>query len=129
MRDFILSVGIGVAAAVAWFGIWIFILRACGLVSFTKTAEARVRVRERTLRMGKGRYILAFGVFGWGLPVGFGTEMSRVAEHMDAGWGNAVASIGLFALWGMAGWWYGLRMWNALHRGEVPFPPPWLSQK
>jgi len=126
MGDFVIPIGIGIGAGLAWLGLWILVLRVFGLVTFTRTAEEKARVRERMLALGKRKYVLLFGVLGWGLPVWFGIEVSHVAAHTYQGWGGATLGIGIFLL---AGWWWGVRMWNESYRGEVPFPPPWLSQK
>ena len=126
MGGFVIQYAVGIGAALAWFGSWIVALHSCGIAFFfTGTPEERTRKRERILKMGKWRYVLLFGVLGWGIALGLGSSIAYVAAHGFNGGEVAIRAV----IWAVFGLLYSVRMWNDSFRGEVPFPPPFLSQK
>jgi hypothetical protein len=127
MRDFIIPTGIGLAASVGWLAIWTLALRAFHIAYFARTPEETAARRERIIGMGKRRYILIFGVLGFGLAFGLGIAIAGIVAHESAGWVGAAIKVVLVSLLG--GWWHGARTWNESFRGEVPFPPPFLFKK
>ncbi|HET9364422.1 MAG TPA: hypothetical protein VFP71_05450 [Candidatus Angelobacter sp.] len=122
-----ISVGIGVAVGLAWFSIWMLALHTFGVSYFARTPEMRAARRERLIRLGKWRYILIFGVLGWGFAIGLAITVGGIAG--DEHYGLAATAIKFVLIAILVGWFQGAKTWNDSFRREVPFPPPWLSQK
>jgi hypothetical protein len=69
------AVAVAVAVGLAWMAIWAYCLHLFGFAFsavFTRSPEDRASRRERLKQMGKLRYILMFGVLGYGLALGLG---------------------------------------------------------
>ena len=68
--------------------------------------------------MGKLRYILIFGVLGFGLAFGLGIATAGLLEHgLVFNIAKLVLSSVLFC------WFQGARTWSEAFRDPVPFPP------
>ena len=128
MRDFILPVTAGVAVAFAWLGLWAITLHAFGIPVLKGSPEERAARKERILAMGKLRYVLIFGVLGYGLGFGLGIVVANVVgtQHFS-GWIRAATQLVLSMV--LFGLWQGVATWNQSFRGEVPFPPHYPPQK
>jgi hypothetical protein len=122
MRQIIIPVAIGVAAALGWLVMWTFALRVFDIPFLVRTSEQRATRRQLIVRMGKLRYTLIFGVCGYGFAMGLGNAIAGVVAHDSLGWAGAAIKLVLWA--GLFGWWHGVTTWNTSFRGEVPFPPP-----
>ena len=123
MHEIVIPIAIGIAVALGWLAMWTFALRAFDIAPlFVRTAQERAARRERIVRMGKLRYTLVFGVFGYGLAMGLGNAIAGVMAHDSLGWRGAAVKLVLWAV--LFGWWHGVTTWNTSFRGEVPFPPP-----
>jgi hypothetical protein len=127
VHEFVIPILCGVAVGLVWLAIWASTLRAFGILVLSRIPEERSQRRERFLRMGKLRYILIFGVFGSGLPLGLGITTAGLIGHSSGGWVGAVAKVVLLSLLG--GWLNGARSWNDAVRYPVPFPPDYASLK
>jgi len=124
--EFAISIVLGVAVAFAWMAVWVVALRAFGIQVWMPTPESRSAKRLRILQMGKLRYILIFGVLGYGVAYGLGLAVAttidtRMTGHGHAAWGRAGAIFTAVSLLGAC--FHGWRNWNYLFRAEVPFPP------
>jgi hypothetical protein len=124
--DFVISVVVGVAVALGWLAIWTAVLRAFGILVFSRSLEKRAGTRERFIRMGKLRYVIFFGVFGSGFAFGLGIAIAGLIAHATHDWIGAVIQFTLSAI--LFGCWQGFSTWNEM-RGPTPFPPSFLSQK
>ncbi len=126
MRLFI-SIIVGVAVGLAWLAIWAFSVRAFGIAVFSRQAEDRIRKRKRIKQMGKLRYILIYGVLGFGITFGLAITAADFIGHISHGW---VAEIGKFVfLSAIFGWFQGARTWSEAFRDPVPFPPNYSQPK
>ena len=123
MREFVISSTGAVAVAVGWFVLWAIALRAFDIPFFPSSPEERAMRRERIVRMGKVRFILIFGMLGFGLAMGLGLA---VADRIT---GGSVSWLKLVLMIVLGGWWYGARTWNESYRGEIPFPPAFPPQR
>lgn len=120
MRDLI-SIIVGIAIGLAWLVIWhFFALHVFGIAVFRRKVEDRVSRRERIKQMGKLRYILMFGVLGFGLAFGLAMSTSDLLAHHPHGWISAIVKLVLFSVF--FGWSDGARLWSEV-RDPVPFPP------
>jgi hypothetical protein len=127
VHEFVIPILSGVALGLVWLAIWAVALRAFGILVLSRIPEERAHRRERLSRMGKLRYILIFGVFGYGLALGLGIATAGLIGHSSGGWVGAVARVLLVSLLG--GWFNGARTWNEAVRDPVPFPPDYASLK
>lgn len=122
MREFLLPVIAGVAAALAWMAVWVLVLRAFGIPVLKRSPEERALRKERILALGKLRYVLIFGVMGGGFGFGLGMFVAKVVEvHHFIGWFGAAVDFALSMIQGLSTW--------SQFRGEVPFPPQYPPQK
>ena len=71
--------------------------------------------------MGKLRYILMFGVFGFGLALGLGITTADLLAQESHRWVAVVGKLVLLSV--LAGWFQGARTWSESFRDPVPFPP------
>jgi hypothetical protein len=96
-----ISIVDGMAVALAWIAIWTLSLRVFGIAAFGRKAEDRVGRRERIKRMGKLRYILIFGMLGFGPAFGLGVTAADFLDHGSQGWIEECGKFGvlLFVLW------------------------------
>ncbi|HEX3321237.1 MAG TPA: hypothetical protein VHR84_11080 [Terriglobales bacterium] len=126
MHWFISIVG-GIVVGLAWLAIWALLLRAFGIVAFSIQAEESVRRRERIKQMGKFRYILIFGVAGYGLMFGLAMTVAGVLDHDSPGVGFSIVKLLFLSV--LVGCFHGVRTWNQAFRDPVPFPPAYPPQK
>ncbi|MGB8065706.1 MAG: hypothetical protein WCF26_27725 [Candidatus Sulfotelmatobacter sp.] len=127
MREFVISVAVGVAIGLAWMVVWAFVLRAFGIPTLARTPEERATRKERILQMGKLRYILIFGVLGSGVAYGLGIGIALMTSRHRYDWGLGATIFGAVAL--VTGCMNGIRTWNERFRVEVPFPPHYPPSK
>jgi len=123
VRDFVSTI-VGVAVALGWMAIWAFGLRLFGIAfsaAFLQRPEDRARRRERIKRIGKLRYILIFGVLGFGLAIGLATTTGDLLAREFHGWFPIVEKFVLSSVLG--GWFFGAWTWSENFRDPVPFPP------
>jgi len=110
--------------------IWAYWLHLFGIAFsavFMRQAEDRARRREQIKQMGKLRYILMFGVLGFGLSLGLGITTVDLLARESHGW---VAVVGKFVLLSvLAGWFQGAWIWSENFRDPVPFPPKYPPPK
>ena len=118
MREFGISVAIGVVVCAAWMALWALVLRAFGIPVLMRSPEERAAKKLRVLQMGKLRYILIFGVLGSGFGSGLGIATAIIHDSDD--W-RAAAIFGTAFL--LLGCFNSVRAWNQLFRTEVAFPP------
>ncbi len=71
--------------------------------------------------MGKLRYILVFGVLGFGLAFGLAIAAADFLTHNSHSWVFAIGKIAFSSA--LFGWFIGSRNWSAAFREPVPFPP------
>ena len=129
MRESVFII-VGVAVALAWMAIWAYCLHLFGIAFsavFMRQPEDRARRRERIKRMGKLRYILIFGVLGFGVALGLAITTGDLLEQESHGWIAVVAKFVLFSVLG--GWFQGAWTWSENFRDPVPFPPNYLPPK
>ena len=67
---YLLTFVAGMAVAIAWATIWDLLLGMPTMTFLRRNAKARIRTRERLMRIGQLRYILAVGVLRSGLAFG-----------------------------------------------------------
>jgi hypothetical protein len=129
VREFVFII-IAIAVALAWMGIWAYCLHLFGfafLAVFSRKPEDRASRRERIKQMGKLRYILMFGVLGFGLALGLGITTADLLAQESHGWVAVVGKLVLLSVLG--GWFQGARIWNEAFRDPVPFPPNYPPPK
>jgi hypothetical protein len=115
------SIGVGVAAALAWMAVWSVALHVFGIGVFSRRPETHAIRRERIKKMGKLRYIVIFGVLGVGLAFGLAMTTADLYRYGFRSWSFEVGQ--LLSLSALVGWVHGARTWNANYRDPVPFPP------
>ena len=120
MREFA-SIIAGVAVGFTWLAIWAFAFHVFGIAVFSRQPEDRANRRNRIRQMGKLRYILMFGVLGFGLAFGLALTTADLLRHDSHSWAFAAAK--LFLICVLAGWFHGARTWSEAFRDPVPFPP------
>jgi hypothetical protein len=125
VHQFFIRLALALFANLAWLAIWGAVLRAFGIFVLQKSPEQRTAARERILRLGKLRYILIFGILGYGFAFALALDVAEMAREFT-GWVSAIIMLIVFAL--PLGSWMGVRMWNESYRGEVPFPPHFPPQ-
>ncbi|MGH9493801.1 MAG: hypothetical protein ACRD3B_02290 [Candidatus Sulfotelmatobacter sp.] len=129
MRESV-SIIVGVAVALAWMAVWAYGLHLFGIAFtavFMRRPEDRARRRERIKRMGKLRYILMFGVLGFGLAMGLATTTGDLLAREPHGWFAMVEKFVLSSVLG--GWFFGAWTWSENFRDPVPFPPNYPPRK
>ena len=119
----LVSIVAGIAVAVAWMGIWAALLHGFGISGFAfgQGREERASRRERIKKMGKLRYVLVFGVLGFGLAFGFAMTVLDSLELHSRGWLSELAKLALISI--LLGWFQGARTWSEAFRDPIPFPP------
>jgi hypothetical protein len=114
----------GIAIALAWMAIWAYCLHLFGIAFsavFMRQPEDRARRRERIKRMGKLRYILIFGVLGFGVALGLAITTGDLLAQESHSWVAVVGKLVLLSVLG--GWFQGAWTWSENFRDPVPFPP------
>ena len=121
MHDFVIPVAIGASVALGWLLLWTVVLRALGIKLPGPPLDKEVD-RQRALEMGKFRYVMIYGVMGWGFAIGLGLGLGMEYGRHPFHW----ASFGfLFAVMTLGnGVFRGLSSWSKLFQEPVPFPPP-----
>ena len=123
----IVSAILGFAAALAWLAIWAFSLHLFGIAAFERQAKDRASRRERIKQMGKLRYILIFGLLGYGLAFGLAVTVNDWLVRTSHDW---VLSTDKFVMSSVLyGWFYGAMTWRESFRDPVPFPPDYPPPK
>jgi len=128
VREFLTFAVVSLAVALCWIGIWDRVLRAFGIPLFGRTPEERATRRERIVRMGKFRYIVMFGVLGFGFAFGIGMVGYDLLRF---GMSDLFSKLGKFlvlsVLWG---WLHAASEWNESFSDKDQFPPhyPPLNQ-
>jgi hypothetical protein len=108
---------------------WAYWLHLFGIAffAFRRRPEDRASRRERIKQMGKLRYILMFGVLGFGLALGLGITTADLLVQESHGWVAVVGKLVLLSVLG--GWFQGARTWSENFRDPVPFPPNYPPAK
>jgi hypothetical protein len=116
----------GIAVGLVWLAIWTGLLHFFGVAPFGRKVEDRSARRERLKRLGRLKYILAFGVFGQGLA--FGPAMITVdfLSHRSAGLVSELIKLVFLAVF--FGLFMGFWGWQKV-RDPVPFPPVYPPTK
>ena len=115
----------GTAVGLAWLAIWAYSLRAFGIAVFSRKAEDRATRRERIRKMGKLRYILVFGVLGFGLAFGLAITVPDFISRDSFKWAYELPTLVFLSI--VCGWFQGVRNWSEF-RDPVPFPPIYPPQ-
>ena len=125
----LISTFAGIAVALAWMGVWGALLHAFGISGFAfgQGREERASRRERIKKMGKRRYILVFGVLGFGLAFGSAMTVNDLLEPHSLGWLAELAKLASVSI--LLGWFQGARTWSEGFCDPVPFPPDYPAQK
>ena len=89
--------------------------------------EDRASRRERIKRMGKLRYILTFGVLGFGFSLGLGITTVDLLAQQSHGWIAVVEKFVLLSVLG--GWFQGAWTWSENFRDPIAFPPNYPPPK
>lgn len=121
MRDVVL----GIAVGLAWLALWAISLRAFGIPALERSPEKRATRKERALAMGKLRYVLIFGMLGYGLSLGLSIVVASGTLHSSAWRATTqllIWTIGFGSMQGVA-------TWNESFHGKVPFPPHYPPPK
>ena len=110
----------GIAVGLAWLAIWAYSLHAFGIAVFPRKAEDRATRRERIRKMGKLRYILVFGMLGFGLAFGLGITTADFLQPDSFNWAYELPKLVFLSV--VFGLFHGVRNWGEF-RDPVPFPP------
>jgi len=125
VREFVISVALGVAVAFGWSAIWVAVLRVFAIPVLIRTPEDKAAQKQRIHQMGKLRYILIFGVLGSGIAFGLGLTTADFLDHLWHGWGFGIAKLVFVSV--LFGWFNGARTWS--EGFPVPFPPNYPPAK
>ena len=88
--------------------LWRVALAAFGFPIIPRSPEARAIYRRRKLEMGKARYMVLFGILGYGFGFGLALTASDITM-VGASWLTAVRFLFGVLFFGI---WMGLRNWN-----------------
>ena len=119
------SIIAGLAVGFAWLVILALVLRAFGIDFFFRQTKDHDERRERIKQLGQLRYVLIFGVLGYG--VAFGLTITTT-EFLDGyfPWTSAVRHV---VFWTVSyGLLQGIWTWSE-YRDPVPFPPKYPPAK
>ena len=108
MFGFTQYAAISAAAAFVWIALWRVALGAFGFPIMARTPEARASYRRRQLDMGKARYMVVFGILGYGFAFGLSLSVPDMTVH-GARWLTAIRFLFGVLFFGI---WMGLRNWN-----------------
>jgi hypothetical protein len=120
------SILAGIAVGLAWLVLWDRLLLGRGVHLLQRKAEDRARRRERLKQMGKLRYVLLFGVLGYGFAFGLALTVADYIGRNAFGWTRELSRLVFLAL--VFGLFQGFRNWGEF-RDSVPFPPNYPAQK
>jgi hypothetical protein len=124
----LIAVIVGVAVAFIWLIIWAYVLRMIFRVSLLqRKPEDRESRRERMKELGKLRYILLFGLLGYGF--GFALALTTADLLTNRSLGIEVQAGKLLFLTVVFGWFQGARSWSEAFRDPTPFPPRYTVTK
>jgi hypothetical protein len=126
MREVALFIA-GVAFGCAWLAIWAGFLRIFGFSPFPRKIEDRAGRRQRLNRLGKLRYILTFGVLGFGFAFGLAMIAIDFLDNHSRGWVSESIKFALYAVF--FGLFQGFGGWRNEVRDPVPFPPDYPPVK
>src|ERR1700690_992943 len=104
-----------------------FALHVFGIAVFRRKLDDRASRRERMKQMGRLRYILMFGVLGFGLAFGLAMSTSDLLGHDSDGWISTIVKLLLVSVF--FGWFMGARVWSEVFPDPVPFPPSYPPLK
>lgn len=121
------SIIAGIAVGVAWLLLWGSVLRAWGIPLLQRNAQDRASRREGIKQLGKFRYILLFGVLGFGLAFGLGLTAADFVWRDTISWEYELAKLAFLSI--AFGLFQGVRNWSEAFRDPVPFPPNYPTQK
>jgi hypothetical protein len=120
------SIIAGIAVGIAWWLLWGTALRALGIPPFQRNAQDRASRRERIKQLGKFRYMLLFGVLGFGLAFGLGITAADFVWRDTFKWGYELPKLAFMSI--AFGLFQGVRNWSKTFRDPVPFPPNYPPQ-
>jgi uncharacterized membrane protein len=126
MREFAFVMA-GIAAGIVWLAIWAGFLQVFGIAPGLRNVEDSVSKRERLNRLGKLKYILIFGVLGYGLAFGLAMITVDLVSYRSQGWASELTKLLLFTV--CIGLFQGLWGWHRAFRDPVPFPPDYPPAK
>ncbi len=102
----------------SWMALWILVLRAVGIRSFSADKDER---REHMKRLGRPLYFLLYGVLGWGLAFGLALTVPDVIRGHYLGWVPEIAKLSFVSIaFGLSN---AARSWSATFREPVQYPP------
>src|SRR4051812_18833522 len=113
MRELV-SIGVGIAVALAWLALWAFALHVFGIAVYSRLPDDRANKRERIKKMGKLRYIVIFGVLGFGLAIGLAITTAELLSHDFHGW--SITFVKLLCISVLGGWFQGAWTWSTAFR-------------
>ena len=114
----------GVIVGFAWIAILSLALRYFGIRLWSR--EFQSERRERLKQLGKPKYVLTFGVCGYGISVGLAIASARLMAGDVSGWHRQSVELIFTSL--LVGLFQGYRGWNEAFRDPVPFPPNYTPQ-
>jgi drug/metabolite transporter (DMT)-like permease len=126
MRELV-SIAVGIAVGLACLALWAFVLQIFGISVYSRMSEDRASKRERIKKMGKMRYIVSFGVLGFGLAVGLAITTADLLSHHFHGW--SITFVKLLCISVLGGWFHGAWTWSTAFRDPVPYPPDYSALK
>jgi hypothetical protein len=104
------SIIAGIAVGLAWLAIWAYSLRAFGIAVFSRKAEDRSTRREHIRKMGKLRYILVFGMLGFGLALGLAITTADFLRPDSFNWAYELPKLVFLSV--VFGLFQGVRNWG-----------------
>ena len=120
------SILVGIAVGLAWLVLWDRLLLGGGVHLLQGKAEDRARRRERLKEMGNLRYVLVFGVLGYGFAFGLALTVADYIGRNALGWTGELSKFVFLAVG--VGLFHGFRTWGEI-RDPVPFPPNYPPQE
>jgi hypothetical protein len=127
VRELVIPIVVGVAIAFAWMAVWALALHASGIPVLMRTPEDIASRKQRIIKMGKFRYILIFGLLGYGFAFGLGISIALMMSRGRYDWVYGATMFGAISLVG--GLMNGIRAWNHLFSVQTPFPPDYPVSK
>jgi len=118
------SILVGVIVGFAWIAILSFAFSCFGIRLWSRQFQSERR--ERLKRLGKLKYILVFGVCGYGISFGLMIGSARLIAGDVSDWRRQSAELIVTSL--LVGFFQGYRNWNESIRDPVPFPPKYRPQ-
>jgi hypothetical protein len=120
------SIVAGIAVGLAWLVLWEGLVLAPGVPFLIRKAEDRARRRERLKQMGKLRFVLLFGVLGYGFAFALALTIADYIGRNSFDWTRELSKmVFLSVVFGLIS---GFRNWSEF-RDPVPFPPNYPPQE